>query len=133
MAWWIVSSLRSGEVLPLNGWLRLSYSFVIGSYLGTFVESKAVVLLLRAHAGMYVHAIVIAVALPLGWYVAEQGLRALEGRRISLPFHRVVPNVKRAKGFGLWIGEATGLLATVALLPATRGEGARSADEGSRR
>ena len=50
---------------------------------------------------------------PLSWYLIEQAFRALEGRRLNLPWHRVFPAGKRTDGFALWIGEATGYLASL--------------------
>jgi type IV secretory pathway TraG/TraD family ATPase VirD4 len=111
--WWIIASLQSGEVRPLNGWLRLFCSFTLGSVLVGRVMPYALLLLLRAHAGTYILAAFLAAALPLSWWIIELSMRALEGRRFSVPWRRFAPSIGGKEDFALWIGQATGLLANL--------------------
>jgi type IV secretory pathway TraG/TraD family ATPase VirD4 len=110
--WWIAASLRSGKMRPLNPWLRLTYSLALGTFFEVFVIVPFIGVLTHTHVvNDYIIMALMVASFPLLWYVAEQALRALEGR--LLPVHRFAPVTPRADSFGLWIGEATGHLTQV--------------------
>jgi type IV secretory pathway TraG/TraD family ATPase VirD4 len=109
-AWWIIDGIRKGEVQPLNPWLRLSYSFVIGMLSFALLGPHVTAFFKHMHQDV-THTLVLLALFPGGWYLGEQALRAIEGRRIPVPRLRVAPIIVGKKRFALWIGRATGHLA----------------------
>ncbi len=113
IAWWIISSIRAGQFQAINPLLRSSYALIFATFASGFM------ILLEQHAKHLDNISYVFIFLGTffgAWRLADWVLYALEGRPVSIPFslpHLALPSFGRSKNFGLWIGEATGHLASL--------------------